>query len=194
MEVRRNERLDSLNSYFARESFLASQIDVNQIEVLVQKLANTTSNKGRVFIAGNGGSAATAEHFAADLGFGTHIRAMHKAVDAISLTANAAVLTAIGNDMDFELVFSKQFEIHCPTSRDFVIVISASGNSPNILRLLEIAKSLEVMSCAITGFDGGAAKTIADISIHVPSEKGEYGIVEDLHLAICHAISESLRK
>jgi D-sedoheptulose 7-phosphate isomerase len=73
-------------------------------------------------------------------------------------------------------------------------VITASGNSPNILNLLQTSKTLGVRTCALTGFDGGKAKEIADFVVHVPTENNEYGIVEDLHLSICHVITELLRK
>ena len=147
-----------------------------------------------MFIAGNGGSAATAERFSVDLGVGSHIRNSKNVVNAISLSSNTSVLTALSNDISFEMVFAKNLETMKPKKGDVVIVISASGNSPNIIALLDCAKKFQIKSCAFTGFDGGTAKKIADISIHVPTEFGEYGIVEDLHLSICHAIAESLRQ
>jgi len=149
---------------------------------------------GRVFIAGNGGSAATAEHFAVDLGVGSHIRSAKNVINAISLSSNSAVLTALGNDVSIDSIFSKQLEVMNPDIRDLVFVISASGNSPNIVQLLEVARNLKVTTCALTGFDGGRARELVDISIHVRTLVGEYGIVEDIHLAICHAITEILRK
>lgn len=190
----RKDRLDPLKKYFSRKALITAQIDVNSIQTLIERLEITRENAGRVFIAGNGGSAATAEHFAVDLGVGSHIRAKEKAINVIALTLNTAVLTALGNDLNFEFIFSKQLEVHCPSKDDLVLAISASGNSPNILHLLEMARSLKTTSCAMTGFDGGKAKSLADISIHIPTEWGEYGIVEDLHLSICHAITEILRK
>jgi D-sedoheptulose 7-phosphate isomerase len=183
-----------LKSYFDRESLVASQLDLHQIASLVGELNVVAKSKGTVWIAGNGGSATTADHFAVDLGVGAHIRKKEIVVNAISLSSNSAILTALGNDVSFDNIFSKQLEVHNPGPADLVIAISASGNSPNILRLLETAKSYGVKTCAITGFEGGIAKGTVDISIHVPTNIGEYGIVEDLHLAICHAIAETLRQ
>lgn len=193
-ELNNQAKLSALKSYFTREALLASKMNFVHIGNLVEKLEVTRARGGRVFIAGNGGSAATAEHFAVDLGVGAHIRAKNRYIDAIALVSNTAILTAIGNDVDFEFVYSKQLEVNKPSKNDFVICISASGNSPNIIRLLETAKKLGVTSCAITGFDGGIAKSLSDISVHIETEVGEYGIVEDLHLSICHAITEVLRK
>jgi len=183
-----------LKGYFDRESSIASYIDFRQIACLIGEIDTIVKSRGVVYIAGNGGSAATADHFAVDLGVGAHTRKKERVVNAISLSSNSAILTALGNDVSFENIFSMQLEIHNPGSADLVIVISASGDSPNILRLLETAKRYGVKTCAITGFDGGKAKSIVDISIHVPTNIGEYGIAEDLHLAICHAVAEALRK
>jgi len=186
--------IEFLTSYFDREATVASQIDLRQVVNLIGELHVVAKGKGRVYIAGNGGSAATADHFAVDLGVGAHIRKKARVINAMSLSSNNAILTALGNDVSFDNIFSKQLEVHYPNQADLVIVISASGNSSNILRLLEAAKRYGVKTCAITGFDGGAAKSIVDLSIHVPTNIGEYGIVEDLHLAICHAVAEALRQ
>lgn len=194
MSVEIEEKKGFLKKYFAREALVASSIDINQVALLIMALQASITSTGRVYVAGNGGSASTADHFVVDLGVGAHIRNKERVVNAISLTSNSAILTALGNDVSFVDVFSKQFEVHNPKVEDVVVAISASGNSPNIVRLLETAKSYGVKTCAITGFDGGVAKTLADISIHVPSEFGEYGIVEDLHLAICHSVAEVLRQ
>lgn len=183
-----------LKGYFGRESSVASQIDLLQVVSLIEELHAIAKNKGSVYVAGNGGSAATANHFAVDLGVGSHIRNTGRVINAISLSSNSAILTALGNDVSFENIFSKQLEVHNPEPTDLVIAISASGNSTNILRLLETAKRYSVKTCALTGFEGGAAKSIVDISVHVPTSIGEYGIVEDLHLAICHAVAEALRQ
>ena len=188
------EEVEFLKSYFNRNVSVASQIDLHQVASLIGELRTLAESKGIVYIAGNGGSAATADHFAVDLGVGAHIRKRERVINAISLSSNSAILTALGNDVSFDNIFSKQLEVHNPEFADLVIAISASGNSTNILRLLETAKRYGVKTCAITGFEGGAAKSIVDISIHVPTNIGEYGIVEDLHLAICHAVAEALRQ
>ena len=183
-----------LGEYFERESIIAKKIELSGIQDLLKILKRVSECGDRVFIAGNGGSAATAEHFTVDLGVGSHIRNVKNVVTAVALTSNTSNITAISNDLTFKSVFSIQLEVLRPTKDDVVIVISASGNSPNIIELLECAKNLNITTCALTGFNGGRAKEIADISIHVPTEIGEYGIVEDLHLSICHAVAEALRR
>jgi len=181
-----------VEKYLSREAAIFSMLDIESLIQLSSLIKDTLRVGGRVFVAGNGGSAATADHFAVDLGVGSLLRGKNF-IEAISLSANSSILTALGNDTSFESIFSKQLDSHKPTSKDLVIVISASGNSPNIVRLLECAKSLGVKSFAFTGFDGGKAKEIADFCLHIPTEIGEYGIVEDLHLVVCHVVAEVIR-
>jgi len=186
--------LDHISRYFTKEANAVSRINIDQIRVLFETLKGISEENGRVFIAGNGGSASTAEHFVTDLGIGSQLRNVNTRVNAISLNSNLAVLTAVSNDTSYDRVFSEQLKLLTPCAQDLVIVITASGNSPNILNLLEMSKILGVRTCALTGFDGGKAKNLADLVVHVPTEINEYGIVEDLHLSICHVITELLRK
>jgi D-sedoheptulose 7-phosphate isomerase len=186
--------LELISGYFKKKENTVSRIDTDQIRVLFETLKGISEENGRVFIAGNGGSASTAEHFVTDLGIGSQIRNADTIVNAISLNSNVAVLTAVSNDTSFDRVFSEQLKLLKPSAQDLVIVITASGNSPNVLNLLEMSKTLGVRACALTGFDGGKAKDLADFVVHVPTEINEYGIVEDLHLSICHVITELLRK
>ncbi len=176
-----------LNS-LSEHAKIVSSLD---IESLVIELLNTKEKDAKVFLAGNGGSASTANHFATDLGVGSKIR--NAGIRAFSLSANNAVLSALANDVNYSEVFSLQLELLSSCEDDLLIVFSASGNSANIIKVLETAKRIGIKSCAFTGFDGGEAKKLCDISIHVDTEKGKYGIVEDLHLAICHAVTEIIR-
>jgi D-sedoheptulose 7-phosphate isomerase len=180
-------------SYFKRESAISELIDFSRLAELIAVLKSVSQNHGRVFLAGNGGSASTSDHFATDLGVGSHIRRSKNIINAISLSSNTSIITALANDTSYKNIFCIQLEIFKPTKCDLVVAISASGNSPNIIELIKCANEMNVKTCALTGFDGGKAKEMVDIPIHVPTEKGEYGIVEDLHLAICHAVVESLR-
>lgn len=184
-------RKKNLESYFCELSRLVSKIEILAVRRVVSELFELRNRGGRLFLAGNGGSAATAEHFATDLGSGSHIRG--GGIDTVSLSSNLSSITAIANDLSFSNVFRVLFESSKPTSKDFLIVLSASGNSENIIEVLSGARDLGVKTCAFTGFDGGKARELCDISIHVSSEFGEYGIVEDSHSAICHAITEEFR-
>lgn len=193
MQQKANTQRGLLESYFRRETFIASQLDFGVIDKLIAVLKEVVERQGRVFVAGNGGSASTAEHFVVDLGVGSCMRNKKSVVNAISLSSNISIVTAIGNDRSFEDIFTTQLKALSPQKKDLIIAISASGNSPNIIRLLEFSRDHEIQSCSMTGFDGGIARDLSDFSIHVPTESGEYGITEDLHLSICHAITEVLR-
>jgi D-sedoheptulose 7-phosphate isomerase len=151
-------------------------------------LARRTS--GTIFIAGNGGSALTASHMATDFGVGSIRR--NNPVRAISLADNVGVISATANDISFDEVFSQQLQLLGKES-DILIVFSASGNSPNIIKVVEKAIEMKIFTVAITGFDGGVAKKLADLSIHLPTDQGSYGIVEDLHSAISHMVTEIIR-
>jgi D-sedoheptulose 7-phosphate isomerase len=142
------------------------------------------SHKERVFIAGNGGSASIAEHSCIDYLKGANL-------PFISLTANTSVITAIANDNGYEHVFSTQLKTHNLKSTDLLVLISSSGNSPNIVKAAEYAKFIGTPIMAFTGFDGGRLKTLADLSFHIPINN--YGIAEDAHQIIMHVLTQSLR-
>ena len=147
-------------------------------------------DSAKIFIAGNGGSATTASHMATDLGVGSIRR--RNPLRAISLCDNNAVLTAVSNDVSFEEVFSSQISL-LAKSGDVLIIFSASGNSPSILKAISVAQSMGVHTVAITGFDGGLAKKMADTSIHIETRTGSYGVVEDVHSSISHVLTEIVR-
>ena len=145
---------------------------------------------GTVFVAGNGGSAATASHLVTDLGVGSLRR--KNPVRAVSLCENTSVVTATSNDLDFSEIFSQQLQL-LGKKGDIFVAISASGNSKNLIHALNTAKTLNMITVSITGFNGGEISKIADICIHVPTKIGSYGVVEDSHLSICHMITELVR-
>jgi D-sedoheptulose 7-phosphate isomerase len=139
---------------------------------------------------GNGGSASTAEHFETDLSFVRYNRKSLK-INAAALTSNSALISAISNDIGFDKVFSHQLQRKA-SNGDVCIVISASGNSVNLINGVRVAKQMGLKSIGILGFDGGELASQVDFSILVKTEIGKYGPVEDAHLAICHAISREL--
>jgi phosphoheptose isomerase len=102
-----------------------------------------------------------------------------------------AAITAIGNDLGFNKIFSKQLEFSNADSDDLLVIVSSSGNSPNILNILEFASTIGMESIALIGFDGGRAKDLADIVVHVNSSN--YGVVEDCHQIIMHSWAQALR-
>jgi D-sedoheptulose 7-phosphate isomerase len=102
------------------------------------------------------------------------------------------VISAISNDFGYEQIFSRQLEMLAQPG-DVLVVITASGNSPNLVLALEWARAKSVSTIGLTGFDGGIVRQLADLSVHVISENGDYGVVEDAHLVACHMVAESLR-
>ncbi len=181
-------------SYFKRYiDYLHQQlqkIDDIALEALSQAFLSARDNNKTIFFIGNGGSAATASHFAQDLAT-VGRKAGGKRFRTLSLTDNNSYITALGNDLGFEHIFTEQ--IHTLfTPGDLLIPISASGNSPNIIAAVELAKQLGGNVFAITGFDGGKLAAMADNSIIVATPKGEYGPVEDGHMIIDHAVTSYL--
>lgn len=143
-----------------------------------------------VFACGNGGSAAIANHLQCD-----HLKGIRVKTDlaprVVSLSCNIELLTAIANDLAYEEVFTYQLQSQA-TPGDVLIAISSSGRSPNIVHALSWARDHGIHSIALTGFDGGDARAVADVSIHVDS--ANYGVVEDLHQAIMHALAQYIRQ
>jgi D-sedoheptulose 7-phosphate isomerase len=142
-----------------------------------------------VFTIGNGGSSSTASHLAADLSKNTTGPNMRR-FRITSLNDNAAIVTALANDLGYEHVFSEQL-VNLIRAGDVLIAVSASGNSPNIVNAIRYAQQQSAHVAALLGFDGGVAATLADNAIIVPSS--DFGIVEDLHLAINHILVEHFR-
>ena len=141
-----------------------------------------------VFLAGNGGSAANANHLATDLIYGANAGGKG-AFRVQSLAANPSILTCLGNDTGFENVFAKQLEA-LARSGDVLLVFSGSGNSPNILRVLESARRLAVTSVAFLGFDGGKAKGLSDLVLHFPIH--DMQVAEDLHMIAAHLLLKAV--
>jgi D-sedoheptulose 7-phosphate isomerase len=146
-------------------------------------------NGKQVFTVGNGGSASTASHMAADLGKNT-IGPNMRRFRILSLNDNASFVTALANDLGYEHVFSEQL-VNLIRPGDLLVAISASGNSPNVLRAMRYARDQSAEVVAILGFDGGQAADLADLAVIVPVS--HYGVVEDLHLIINHILVESFK-
>jgi D-sedoheptulose 7-phosphate isomerase len=117
---------------------------------------------------------------------------VNPSLKVFSLNDNNSIITATGNDIGFEHLFTRQLQF-LSNPGDLVILISASGNSPNILKCIEICKPSGLQTVGLVGFDGGKLSKLVDVLVHVPTEKGKYGIVEDIHMIIGHAITQLLR-
>ena len=168
-----------------------SRIDVGAIGRLVEKLLEARRCGATVFFIGNGGSAATASHFANDISFGT--KDYEQPFRVMSLTDNIAVITALSNDFGYEEVFVRQLKVHARRG-DLVVGISASGNSENLIKAFMYAHEVGISTFSITGFDGGKLKSLAQDGIHVMTESGEYGPAEDAHMVLDHLVGAYLMR
>ena len=173
------------SSYFNHLSEVLKKIDVTKVEKMINIILEARESAKMIYFIGNGGSAATASHFANDLSVGP--RTTGKPFRVMSLTDNNAIMTAIANDFGYDELFTKQLENYL-NEGDIVVAISASGNSPNVVKAIEYANSKNCMTIGLTGFDGGKLKEVSKLNLHVPSEKGEYGPVEDVHMIFDHVI------
>lgn len=142
-----------------------------------------------IFVLGNGGSASLSSHLACDLGKGTSVPGKPRA-RVVSLADNMALLTAWANDVSYEAVFAEQLA-NLLEPGDVVIGVSASGNSPNVLRAMEYARDHGAVTIGFIGFAGGKLKDLVDIDLTVSCQN--YGQVEDLHLSLNHIISQYLK-
>jgi D-sedoheptulose 7-phosphate isomerase len=176
--------------YLAAVGKALARVDTEAVQQATQMLRVARDVGATVFIAGNGGSAATASHWVNDLGKATK-RSGRRPIRVMGLTDNISWMTALGNDEGYERIFAGQME-NFAKAGDLLIVISASGNSANLVRAVELAREQKVASIGLVGFDGGALKELVDQPVWVRSEKGAYELVEDVHSAICHAITRYL--
>lgn len=152
-------------------------IDVSKI------LMDRIKKHGKLITFGNGGSAADAQHFAAELS-GKFMKE-RRPFPAVALSTNTSTITAIGNDYDFSEIFSRQVEAMC-SKNDFVVGISTSGNSQNVLQGLKKAKEIGAVTLAMTGKDGGKLKGAVDYCIKVNSTMTS--IIQEVHISIIHMI------
>ena len=186
-----NSVIDYSKSYLQYLNKVLSGIALNEIEDFVKVLLEARERGSNIFFIGNGGSAATASHFANDIAIGS--REFDKPFRVISLCDNQAMITAIANDDGYEEIFSQQLRVLLK-KQDVVVSISASGNSPNLIHAINVAKTMGAISVGISAFDGGKMKDLVDFSLHVPTEKGEYGPAEDAHMVLDHLVANYLMR
>ena len=181
--------MEFIKNYFNELRNTIGNISIEDIKKVVNILYGAYKKDKHVFVIGNGGSASTASHFACDLSKGTVKDAYdenEKRFRVISMTDNVATLTALGNDLSYDEIFSQQLK-NLVNPGDVVIAITASGNSQNILNAIATAKKLKAVTIGFVGFNGGKLKAKADYHIHTRSN--HYGRIEDTHLILTHLIS-----
>jgi D-sedoheptulose 7-phosphate isomerase len=177
------------SSLAAKDYLLAAQgvlarVDHAIVDRMVDVIWRGYEQGRTLFVFGNGGSAALASHFACDIGKGT-IAGKRKRLKTVALTDNVALITAWANDKAYDAIFAEQLE-SLAEKGDIALAISGSGNSPNVIRGLEAARRLGGETLALTGFEGGRAKALADLCLVVPSDSMQ--LIEDAHLCATHAI------
>ena len=172
--------------YFEYLASVFERVDQDAVARFIEVLESAREENRTVFFCGNGGSAATASHFQNDL-----TRWRTEPMRVVSLTDNVAVITALANDYGYEHIFVMQLETLL-RPKDVVVAISASGNSPNVVNAIEFANRADATTVGLTGFDGGRLAELVDVQVHVPTAPGEYGPVEDVHMAIDHLVMSYL--
>ena len=185
--------MKSFGEYFMSVGLAVAQVNPDTLEAAFKAIDGC----GTLYIMGNGGSAATADHWVCDYMKGINedtdasIPSASDAVKAISLTSNGPLMTALANDIGYDHIFARQLGYYRCQHGDVVLAISASGNSLNVLHGIQKANELGATTVALTGFTGGQASLMSKINVHVPSTN--YGVVEDVHMMILHAISQRIR-
>lgn len=169
-----------------------ASVDQRALEKTIVMLTEAFADEKRVYVCGNGGSAAIADHLTCDCMKGIAMDNKYEhTLSVTSLVCNTPLITAIANDLGYEQIFSRQLEWQ-GEPLDILIAISSSGNSPNIVEAINKANQLNIFTIAITGFEGGKAAELAGTSIHIKSDN--YGVIEDVSQSIMHYIAQALRR
>ena len=176
--------------YIKYLSELLSDIDFQSVEEVIKVFQDARSNGKTIFFVGNGGSAAACSHFSEELSLGTFMEGK-KPFKTLSLADNITYITALGNDIGYEDIYTGQ--LRCLLNKgDIVVGISGSGNSLNIIKAIDYSNSNGGITVGLVGSDGGKIKDICQYCIHIKTKKGVYGPVEDVHLILEHIISTYL--
>lgn len=179
---------DLIHGYSSRLQEVLSSSDWSSVNLLSQDMLRCWQGKCQVFLCGNGGSAGNAIHLANDFLYGI-AKKTGCGLRVQALSANSAVMTCLANDVGYESIFSEQLAVQARAG-DLLIALSGSGNSPNIVRVIEQAKAMNVKSYAILGFTGGKCKDLADVPIHFPVD--DMQIAEDMQLIVGHMVMQWL--
>ena len=191
MNSAENNVQSMVNGYLSQLKAALDALPASDIVELVERMHAAYSEGRAVFIAGNGGSASTASHMACDLAKNVLEPGALKRFRVVSLTDNVASITALGNDLGYDRIFSEQLK-NLAERGDILIVVSASGNSPNVVEATRVAQSIGLETIGLLGFGGGELKDLVDFHVIVASHK--YGLVEDVHMALNHVVTACLKE
>lgn len=176
-------------AYFERLAAAAASVDSSALDAAAEILTDCAMNERMIFSCGNGGSAAIANHLVCDCMKGVRSSStLRPRVHSLSTTVET--ITAIGNDIGYEAIFAFQLE-SLGQPGDALVAISSSGDSPNVIKALTVARDAGLSTIAMTGFSGGRAAALADVNLHVDAQN--YGVVEDVHQSLMHILAQYLR-
>jgi D-sedoheptulose 7-phosphate isomerase len=179
----------TLNGYFDDVVRTIGKMPLRTIDQVVEVLMQAYESSRKIYLFGNGGSAALASHFACDLGKGA-ANGSAKRFQALAFTDNVPLMTAWANDARYEDIFAEQL-INFVRPEDIAFAISGSGKSPNVLKALKVAREAGAYTVGLTGFQGGDMRNLCDLCLIIPSDNMQ--IIEDLHLSVTHAVFTALR-
>ena len=190
--------VELIRSHLAKTIESINSLDESKLTFFVEKIMETIAKKNTIFFAGNGGSASTASHFANDLLTAyTYEQTVerpftHKKAKVQSLTESTGIVTGLTNDFNFDDIFVNQLRT-ISDAGDMLVIITASGNSQNLLNAVSYGNKNGIFTVAIVGFDGGKVSKTAQLVIHAKTIDGDYGPAEDVHLVINHAVASLIR-
>jgi len=178
--------MEFVEDYYQQYIRVLNAFDKSSLQPVLDTFLDVRDKGGTLWVAGNGGSAAIGDHTVCDVTKGTHTEGQ-PTIKSISLTSNTAMLTALGNDLDYEQVFSQQLKYYLGKN-DALLLVSSSGNSPNVVKACEYANSRGVPTIAFVGFKGGKLRDIAKHCVWIPIEN--YGMAEDAHQSLMHVTTQ----
>lgn len=185
MKARDVLRKNIISSIKAKREFLASEEQIDVFEKAAEVILNSYRRGGRLYVAGNGGSAADAQHLVSE--FVSKLMRHREPLAAEALTVDSSILTAIGNDYGYDLVFARQIEGKM-TEKDVFLGITTSGKSINILKALDVCRERSIQTVVFSGRDGGLAKEKADYCIIVDGEMTS--TIQETHIVLAHSLCE----
>tara|TARA_Y100000590_G_scaffold468581_1_gene651849 strand:- start:34347 stop:34934 length:588 start_codon:yes stop_codon:yes gene_type:complete len=177
------------NSIKAKQDFLENPPILEEFNDAIEALFECYSNGGKLYLAGNGGSAADSQHLAAE--FVSKLAFDREALPAEALSVDTSTITAIANDYGYEFIFSRQLEANA-SPKDMFLAITTSGNSDNLIKALEFCKKKKIKSILLSGKEGGSSKNLADFSIIVPGDTTAE--IQEIHILVGHSMCEFIEK
>ena len=177
------------DDYYTQFVEVLRAFDKASLEPIAAVMERVAESGGTLWVAGNGGSAAISDHTVCDATKLPFVEGQ-PVLRSVSLASNGPMLTALGNDFSYDEVFSRQLKYYL-TSNDALLVVSSSGNSPNVVRACEYAHECGVPTIAFVGFSGGRLAALADHVVHVAVDN--YGMAEDAHQSVMHVLTQYLR-